>query len=77
MNEGPHDPNHQYPLTPQYYLSEIASPSETNIIVSVTDFKEALQELVPSVSREEMNHYMEIQKRFNKNSPKAFEQASE
>ncbi|EJD02070.1 AAA-domain-containing protein [Fomitiporia mediterranea MF3/22] len=68
LNEGPRLPNHQYPLTPQYYLSELASPRETDVVVSEIDFKEALQELVPSVSQAEMEHYNEIQQRFSGDS---------
>nr|AXF50743.1 AAA protein [Inonotus obliquus] len=58
-------PNQHYPLTPQYYLSEMASSSETDVVVSLEDFGDALRELVPSVSQAEMDHYREIQKRFS------------
>lgn len=42
----------------------MASPSETEVLVSRQDFEQALKELVPSVSREEMAHYAAVQRRF-------------
>ncbi|KAH8108501.1 AAA-domain-containing protein [Phellopilus nigrolimitatus] len=65
MNKQPRLPGHPYPLTPQYYLSELASLSEKDVLVSQIDFNEALQELVASVSQLEMEHYVTIQKRFS------------
>lgn len=38
------------PLTPQYYLAEMARPEEMQVTVSQQDFELALRELVPSVS---------------------------
>lgn len=57
---------HPHPITPQYYLAEIATDAETDVIVSAVDFAAALQELVPSVSVNEMHHYAEVQQRFAK-----------
>ena len=56
---------HPFPLTPQYYLGELATPAETEILVSEEDFNAALRELVPSVSQAEMEHYARIQQRFS------------
>ncbi|OCH95204.1 AAA-domain-containing protein [Obba rivulosa] len=66
LNAGPHDPRHPYPLTPQYYLAELATAAETEVLVSQEDFEAALVELVPSVSQAEMEHYARIQQRFSK-----------
>ncbi|EMD34491.1 hypothetical protein CERSUDRAFT_97749 [Gelatoporia subvermispora B] len=66
LNAGPHDPRHPYPLTPQYYLAELATAADTEVLVSQEDFEAALQELVPSVSQAEMDHYARIQQRFSK-----------
>lgn len=52
------------PLTPQYYLSSMAAPSEIEVVVTETDFLSALSELTPSVSPEEMKHYDSVQKAF-------------
>ncbi|KAI1788454.1 AAA-domain-containing protein [Ganoderma leucocontextum] len=61
----PPDSPHPFPLTPQYYLGELATPSETEVLVSEGDFNAALRELVPSVSQAEMEHYARIQQRFS------------
>ena len=56
------------PLTPQYYLAEMATPEEIAVVVSADDFAEALRELVPSVSQAEMARYAEIRERFSRSS---------
>lgn len=66
MNAERSNPLHPYPLTPQYYLSEIATPADIEVLVSEEDFSSALRELVPSVSEAEMEHYARIQQRFSK-----------
>ena len=53
------------PLTPQYYLAEMAAPEEIAVVVSADDFAAALRELVPSVSQAEMARYAEIRERFS------------
>ena len=60
---------HPYPLTPQYYLAELAAPHEIQVQVSRADFEHALRELVPSVSASEMAHYREVQNRFSQPAP--------
>lgn len=52
-------------LTPQYYLAEIATPAEIEVLVSQVDFELSLGELVPSVSKAEMLHYKVVQQRFS------------
>ncbi|KAH9890705.1 AAA-domain-containing protein [Cubamyces lactineus] len=59
---------HPLPMTPQYYLGELATPAETEVLVSEEDFNAALRELVPSVSQAEMEHYARIQQRFSNQS---------
>ena len=54
------------PLTPQYYLAEMAKPEEIQVLVSQADFQQALAELVPSVSAAEMQHYKEVQRMFSR-----------
>jgi len=55
---------HPYPMTPQYYLAELAAPEDTDFLVSQRDFEAALAELVPSVTASEMEHYAAVQKKF-------------
>ncbi|KAI0290473.1 P-loop containing nucleoside triphosphate hydrolase protein [Russula brevipes] len=54
------------PLTPQYYLAEIATPEEIAVVVTMEDFTTALRELVPSVSQAEMARYAQIRERFSR-----------
>ncbi|KAH9999039.1 AAA-domain-containing protein [Russula vinacea] len=54
------------PLTPQYYLGEMATPEEIAVIVTAEDFAVALRELVPSVSQAEMANYVQIRERFSR-----------
>ncbi len=61
-------------MTPQYYLDELATPAEAEVLVSEEDFNAALRELVPSVSQDEMDHYARIQQQFSGNSPNGKEQ---
>ncbi|KAJ3490704.1 hypothetical protein NLJ89_g11412 [Agrocybe chaxingu] len=60
-------PTHGYPhpITPQYYLAELASPEDITVYVSEEDFDRALKALVPSVSQAEMEHYALVQQRFS------------
>ncbi|CAA7270162.1 unnamed protein product [Cyclocybe aegerita] len=56
---------HPHPVTPQYYLAELASPEDMTVYVSEEDFDRALKALVPSVSQAEMEHYAQVQQRFS------------
>ena len=64
LNAKPPPYSHPHPLTPQYYLAEMATAAETDVLVSKSDFEQALRELVPSVSQGEMEHYAEVQRKF-------------
>lgn len=55
---------HPHPMTPQYYLAELAKPEEISVLVGKQDFENALRELVPSVSTGELEHYAAVQVRF-------------
>jgi hypothetical protein len=54
------------PLTPQYYLGEMATPEEIAVVVTAEDFTAALRDLVPSVSQAEMAKYRQIRQRFSR-----------
>lgn len=66
LNSQPPQEDHPYPITPQYYLAKMATDGETDVVVALEDFENALQELVPSVSQTEMEHYRSVQARFTK-----------
>jgi peroxin-6 len=52
------------PLTPQYYLSAMAKPEETEVLVTEKDFIGALEELIPSVSLDDIQHYESVRRKF-------------
>ncbi|KAG0308529.1 peroxisomal assembly protein [Dissophora globulifera] len=53
------------PITSQYYLDHLAQPDEILVQVTEEDFDQALAELIPSVSAQELDHYRQVQKMFN------------
>jgi peroxin-6 len=55
---------HPHPVTPQYYLAEMAKQEEMEIIVTESDLDLALKNIIPSVSQVEMGHYIETRKQF-------------
>ncbi|KAI9510375.1 AAA-domain-containing protein [Russula earlei] len=63
---GPSPGQWPSPLTPQYYLAEMATPEEIAVVVTADDFAAALRELVPSVSEAEMARYAQIRERFSR-----------
>jgi len=63
MNAAP-APGQLYPMTPQYYLAQLATPAEISVQVAQSDFDAALRELVPSVSPGELAHYAAVQRKF-------------
>ncbi|WFD27575.1 peroxisomal assembly protein [Malassezia nana] len=57
------------PLTVPFYLAELAAPHEVQVQVRRRHFEEALYELTPSVSPQEMAHYREVQRQFAQPAP--------
>ncbi|KAJ1904122.1 peroxisomal assembly protein, partial [Tieghemiomyces parasiticus] len=53
------------PMPYPYYLEHLATEAETDIVVGVQDFTEALDELVPSVPMSEIERYKALQSRFS------------
>ncbi|KZT28626.1 AAA-domain-containing protein [Neolentinus lepideus HHB14362 ss-1] len=68
LNQSPSSGDQPYPLTPQYYLAEMAQPEDIEVVVMPEDFDKALRSLVPSVSQSEMDHYQRVQSRFSRGS---------
>jgi peroxin-6 len=77
LNALPPPHKHPHPLTPQYYLAEMAIPEEIDVLVSQADFELALRELVPSVSQGEMEHYREVQRKFANDTINAIKEVDE
>ncbi|PFH47670.1 hypothetical protein AMATHDRAFT_67211, partial [Amanita thiersii Skay4041] len=66
LNKHPlSDKQHPYPITAQYYLAEMAQPHELEVIVKSVDFELALNNLIPSVSQSEMEHYASLKELFS------------
>ncbi|KAG6845032.1 hypothetical protein H0H87_001369 [Tephrocybe sp. NHM501043] len=68
LNIAPRPHDYPTPLTPQYFLAEMASESDLAVLVSREDFDRALKDLVPSVSQSEMDHYAQIQRKFSESN---------
>ncbi|KAJ1725523.1 peroxisomal assembly protein [Coemansia erecta] len=56
---------HPVPMTPQYYLDHIAAESLKQVTVTAGDFHKALDELIPSVSAEELVRYQALRQQFD------------
>ena len=48
----------------RYWFDHIAEPSDTSVTVTLEDFEKARNEMVSSVSNEELNHYLAVRKKF-------------
>jgi len=55
----------------------MATSEEIDVLVSRADFELALQELVPSVSQGEMEHYREAQRKFASDTINAIKEVHE
>ncbi|KIK91651.1 hypothetical protein PAXRUDRAFT_830652, partial [Paxillus rubicundulus Ve08.2h10] len=56
---------HHHPVSPQFFVAEMVSGSQLQLVVSSGDFLLALQELIPSISESELSHYALIQQYWN------------
>ncbi|KAJ1947634.1 peroxisomal assembly protein [Kickxella alabastrina] len=61
------EPNedHPVPMTPQYYLDQIAPEDIKQVTVTMDDFEKALDELIPSVSADELVRYQVLRRQFD------------
>ncbi|KAJ2888450.1 peroxisomal assembly protein [Coemansia asiatica] len=61
------EPNEEYPvpMTPQYYLDHIAPADVKQVTVTLHDFERALDELIPSVSADELVRYQALRRQFD------------
>ncbi|KAJ2544536.1 peroxisomal assembly protein [Coemansia sp. RSA 1853] len=58
------------PMTPQYYLDHIADDTIKQVTVTANDFERALDELIPSVSAEELVRYQSLRRQFDSTQKK-------
>jgi peroxin-6 len=54
-----------YAVTTNYYLAEMATLQDLVVLVSGADFQSAIQNLVPSISQSDLDHYKKIQSQFS------------
>lgn len=53
-------------ITVAYFFDHLAGPDDTDVVVDTEDFKNAMKELVPSVSVKELEHYSKVRQVFEK-----------
>lgn len=51
-------------VSPRWWFDNVASDDDIEVIVKMVDFIKAQRELVPSVSREELDHYLRVRQNF-------------
>ena len=52
------------PVSLNYWFDQVATPEDTAVSVQMHDFTCALSELVPSVSQQELDHYLRVKHEF-------------
>lgn len=48
----------------RYWFEKVATQDDLNVVVKMQDFLKARNELIPSVSEEELKHYLRIKANF-------------
>lgn len=48
---------HHHPISCQFYMSEMVSETDVEVVICMEDFVDALSELTPSVNAEELAYY--------------------
>ncbi|KAJ1956987.1 peroxisomal assembly protein [Linderina pennispora] len=78
-NSGNAGPGAHYPvpMTPQYYLDHIAPDHVKQVTVTMADFERALDELIPSVSADELVRYQQLRRQFDSTLKNAQKEAEE
>lgn len=52
------------PVSSRWWFDNLARPEDLNLLVRMEDFEKAQRELVPSVSAEELAHYLRVKENF-------------
>lgn len=52
------------PVSSRWWFDNVAGPEDLEVLVTMEDFKKAQNELVPSVSAEELQHYLRVKQNF-------------
>lgn len=51
-------------VSTRWWFDNVATKDDTDVLVTMADFQRATDELVPSVSAEELNHYLKVRENF-------------
>lgn len=57
----------------RWWFENVATDADTDVLVTEVDFDKSLRELIPSVSAEELNHYLRVRESFQGGKKKAKE----
>lgn len=60
-------------VSSRWWFDNVATPADINVLVTMQDFEKSLSELVPSVSADELNHYLRVKENFEGGKKKAQE----
>ncbi|GAV52864.1 hypothetical protein ZYGR_0AI01460 [Zygosaccharomyces rouxii] len=55
---------HGEEVSVRYWFDRIAKPEDTNVSVRMSDFLQAQKDLIPSVSEDELHHYLQVKENF-------------
>ncbi|KAI9592330.1 P-loop containing nucleoside triphosphate hydrolase protein [Syncephalis fuscata] len=69
LNAQPQPSHIPLPITVHYFFDHMASEEDICVQVTLGDFELALQELSPSISMQELNHYKSVRDKFQQTSP--------
>lgn len=58
-------------VSSRWWFDNAATPADINVLVTMEDFEKSLSELVPSVSADELNHYLRVKENFEGGKKKA------
>lgn len=58
-------------VSSRWWFDNVATPADINVLVTMQDFEKSLSELVPSVSADELNHYLRVKENFEGGKKKA------
>lgn len=64
-------------VSSRWWFDNVATPADINVLVTMKDFEKSLSELVPSVSADELNHYLRVKENFEGGKKKAQETETE
>lgn len=71
FNETERIPNNLKPVSIRWWFENVAKEEDIDVVVTEKDFDKSLRELIPSVSAEELRHYLRVRENFQSGKKKA------